>query len=80
MVEDYKFTSTNLKDSSTKDADGNIIKVKNDTARIAIALSSSSSYSTDSITAALKEAKIIENIHDQTFYDYMKENYSSLFD
>ena len=38
------------------------------------------SYINKAQTAALKEAKIIENIHDQTFYDYMKENYSSLFD
>lgn len=83
VVDNYKYTSTNLKETLShddKDHPDLITGVKNDTARIAIALSSSSSYSKDSINEVLKEANVKDNIHDQRFYDYMAENYGVLFE
>jgi hypothetical protein len=88
VVEEYRYTASNLKSvdykhvtyQGTEESEQTIIGVDNDMARIALELSSSTSYSTEAILKVLEEYEITTNIHDQAFYDYMKENYSKLFD
>ena len=80
VVNNYEYTSTNLKKKvSYKEGTDEIKSVDIDVAKIAVALSSSSTFSSESILAVLKEYKVAEHIHDETFYDYMKDNYSDLF-
>ena len=80
-VEDYNFTNTTLKkDHCTYEEDKTTIKsVDNVLANIAYELVSDT-YKKEAIIYLLKKADIANNIHDDRFYDYMKENYGDIFD
>ena len=86
VVEDYQYTTTQLKNADNKhvtfagEENSTIIGVDNDVARIALDLASSSSYSSDAVLDVLKEFEISKNIHDQSFYDYMKTTYADIFE
>jgi hypothetical protein len=82
VVEDSEFSSSKLRELSVMDETNNnkATKVSEKVAKVALELSSSSTYSSNAVLEALDEAGIATHIHDQTFYDYMVSNYADIFD
>ena len=82
VVENYSYSSTVLKEQ-VKDhinEEGVVTKVTNEIARIAIKLADSSTYKSNALLELFEEYGVANNIHDQTFYDYMEENYADIFE
>ena len=82
VIENYKYSSTVLKDQ-VKDhinEEGVVTQVTNEIARIALKLADSSTYKSNALLEVFEEYGVANNIHDQTFYDYMEENYADLFE
>ncbi len=82
VVEDTEFSSSKLRELSVMDETNNnkALSVSEKVAKVALELSSSSTYSSNAVLEALEEAGIATHIHDQTFYDYMVSNYADIFD
>lgn len=85
-VDNYDYSSSTLKTKVTYEDDV-LVKVNNEVTRIALELSSSSTYKNESLIKVFKKYGLgdekgykSENIHDQTFYDYMKTNYPDIFE
>lgn len=82
VIENYNYSSTVLKEQ-VKDyinEEDVVTKVTPEIARIALKLADSSTYKSNALLEAFKEYGVANNIHDQTFYDYMEENYADLFE
>ena len=82
VVENYEYSSTKLKEQ-VKDYindEGVVTKVTTEIARIAIKLADSSTYKSNALLELFEEYGVANNIHDQTFYDYMEENYADIFE
>ena len=82
VVENYSYSSTKLKEQveSYINDEGVVTQVTNEIARIAIKLADSSTYKTNALLELFEEYGVANNIHDQTFYDYMEENYADIFE
>ena len=79
---DGKLISSKLKDQ-VKDHindEGVVTQVTNEVARIALKLADSSTYKSNALLELFEEYGVANNIHDQTFYDYMEENYADIFE
>lgn len=82
VIENYSYSSTELKEQigEANFVEGGATTVTNEVAKVALKLADSSTYKTNALLEAFKEYGVINNIHDQKFYDYMEENYASLFE
>lgn len=82
VIENYNYSSTVLKEQVKEfiNEDGVVTKVTPEIARIALKLADSSTYKSKALLEAFEEYGIANNIHDQTFYDYMEENYADIFE
>ena len=82
VIEEYKYSSTVLKEQVEEhtNEEGVVTQVTNEIARIALKLADSSTYKTNALLEVFEEYGVANNIHDQTFYDYMEENYGDLFE